>query len=285
MTNERRWLHFGLSHWEFFSHSSLVISHSPMLLTADRRSASPLARAASFVLALALLGLVCFAAFYFLDYRWAWRPVWDYRALFWQGWLATLAISALAIPLSIALGLAFALARRAPLLPLRDFARLFVEITRGTPLLVQIYFYWYIFGQQLSRDYRFLAGALILASFSGAYISEVIRAGIESVGRSQLESARAIGLTRGQTYRHVIFPQALRQVLPPLAGQCASIIKDSSLLSVLGLGEFTQAAGEVTSFTYSAFESYIPVALGYLVLTLPISLWTQRLEASAHFET
>ncbi|HYR57971.1 MAG TPA: hypothetical protein VEO95_05060, partial [Chthoniobacteraceae bacterium] len=101
-----------------------------MLLTADRRSASPLARAASFVLALALLGLVCFAAFYFLDYRWAWRPVWNYRALFWQGWLATLAISALAIPLSIALGLAFALARRAPLLPLRDFARLFVEITR-----------------------------------------------------------------------------------------------------------------------------------------------------------
>ena len=100
-----------------------------------------------------------------------------------------------------------------------------------------------------------------------------------------MESARAIGLSRAQTYRHVIFPQAIRQILPPLAGQCASIIKDSSLLSVLGLGEFTQAAGEVNSFTYSAFESYLPVALGYLVLTLPISLWTQRLENRARFET
>jgi polar amino acid transport system permease protein len=257
---------------------------SALLASADRPT-SPLARTISFLFALALLGLVCFAAFYLLDYRWAWAPVFRYRALFVQGWLATLAISALAIPLSILLGLVFALARRAPLLPLRDAVRIFVEITRGTPLLVQIFFYWYIFGQQLSRDYRFLAGALILAAFSGAYLSELIRAGIESVGRSQLESARAIGLTRGQTYRHVIFPQAIRQILPPLAGQCASIIKDSSLLSVLGLGEFTQAAGEVNAFTYSAFESYLPVALGYLVLTLPISLWTQRLETRARFET
>lgn len=255
------------------------------LLATEHHDVRPGARVASFAVALVLFALACFAAFYFLDYRWAWKPVIAYRALFWQGWLATLAISALAIPLSIALGLLFALARRAALLPLRDLARLFVEITRGTPLLVQIYFYWYIFGQQLSRDYRFLAGALILAAFSGAYISEVIRAGIEGIGRSQLESARAIGLTRAQTYRHIIFPQAFRQLLPPLAGQCASIIKDSSLLSVLGLGEFTQAAGEVTAFTYSAFESYIPVALGYLVLTLPISLWTQRLEKRAHFET
>lgn len=255
------------------------------LLAPERGAVSTLARTTSFILALALLGLVCFGAFYFLDYRWTWQPVWNYRALFWQGWLATLGISALAIPMSITLGLIFALARRSPLLPLRDFARIFVELTRGTPLLVQIFFYWYIFGQQLSRDYRFLAGALILASFSGAYISELIRAGIESVGKSQLESARAIGLTRAQTYRYVIFPQAIRQILPPLAGQCASIIKDSSLLSVLGLGEFTQAAGEVNSFTYSAFESYLPVALGYLVLTLPISLWTQRLENRARFET
>ena len=255
------------------------------LVTPERGSVSAPARIVSFLVALALLGLICFGAFYFLDYRWAWRPVWNYRALFWQGWLATLGISALAIPLSIGLGLIFALARRSPFLPLRDFARLFVEITRGTPLLVQIFFYWYIFGQQLSRDFRFLAGALILAAFSSAYISELIRAGIESVGRSQLESARAIGLTRGQTYRHVIFPQAIRQILPPLAGQCASIIKDSSLLSVLGLGEFTQAAGEVNSFTYSAFESYLPVAVGYLLLTLPISLWTQRLERRTRFET
>ena len=242
-------------------------------------------RALSFLLALALLGGVCAGAFALLDYHWSWQPVANYWRLFWNGWLATLAISALALPVSCAIGLAFALARRSRFLPLRDVARIYVELTRGTPLLVQIYFYWYIFGQALSRDFRFAAGALILALFSGAYLSEIIRAGIESVGKSQLESARAIGLTRVQTYRYVIFPQAIRRILPPMAGQFASIIKDSSLLSVLGIEEFTLAAGQVSAFTATAFESYVPVALGYLILTLPISLWTRSLEARTRFET
>ena len=242
-------------------------------------------RAASFLAALLLLSLVCFGAFWLLDYHWAWKPVWKYRELFWQGWLATLGIAAMALPLSCAIGTLLALARRCPVLPLRDAARIWVEVTRGTPLLVQIWFYWYVFGQALSRDHRFAAGALILSAFSAAYISEIVRAGIEGIGASQLESARAIGLTRAQTYRHVIFPQAIRQILPPLAGQFASIVKDSSLLSVLGIAEFTLAASEVNSFTFSAFESYLPVAAGYLVLTLPISLWTQRLEQRLRFET
>jgi polar amino acid transport system permease protein len=256
-----------------------------LLLADDRQPASALGRTVSFALALALLAGICTGAFSLLNYHWAWQPVLNYRRLFWDGWLATLAIAGLALPLSCALGLVFALARRSRLLPLRDFARIYVEITRGTPLLVQLFFYWYIFGQALSRDFRFLAGALILALFSGAYISEIIRAGIEGISQSQLESARAIGFTRAQTYRYVIFPQAIRQILPPLAGQFASIIKDSSLLSVLGIAEFSLAASQVNAFTYSAFESYLPVALGYLILTLPISLWTQSLENRARFET
>ena len=250
-----------------------------------RRSAGWGLRQASFALALLLLSAVCWGAFWLLEYRWDWSAVWSYRALFWRGWLATLGIAALALPLSGLVGLCLALARRAPWAPLRDAARIWVEITRGTPLLVQIWFYWYVFGQDLSRDHRFVAGALILSLFSGAYVSEILRAGIEAVGRSQLESARAIGLTVGQTYRYVIFPQALRQSLPPLAGQSASIVKDSSLLSVLGIAELTQAAGEVNAFTFSAFESYIPVAIGYLLLTLPISLWSQRWEKRVRFDT
>ena len=251
----------------------------------DRAPASPLARAASFALALGLLSLVCSGALAALSYHWSWGPVWDFRRLFWNGWLTTIGIAALALPLSCLLGLAFALLRRSSFLPLRYVARIYVEITRGTPLLVQIYFYWYIFGQQLPRDSRFLAGAVILSLFSGAYLSEIIRAGIDGVGRSQLESARAIGFTRVQTYRYVIFPQALRRILPPFAGEFASIIKNSSLLSVLGIEEFALAAGTVSSQTYSYFESYLPVALGYLLHTLPISLWTQSLEKRARFET
>ena len=119
---------------------------------------------------------------------------------------------------------------------------------------------------------------------TGAHLIDP-RAGIDGVGRSQLESARAIGFTRAQTYRYVIFPQALRRILPPFAGEFASIIKNSSLLSVLGIEEFALAAGTVSSQTYSYFESYLPVALGYLLLTLPISLWTQSLEKRARFET
>ena len=256
-----------------------------LLLAADRHPSPAWARALSFVLAFLLLAGICAGAFALLDYQWNWRLAASYWRVFWDGWLTTLAISALALPMSCLVGLLFALARRSPLMPLRDFARLYVELTRGTPLLVQLFIYWYAFGQRLSTDYRLFTGALILSLFEGAYISEILRAGIEGIGASQLETARAIGFTRGQTYRYVIFPQALRQSLPPLAGQFASIIKDSSLLSVLGISEFSLAASQVNSITYTTFEIYLPVALGYLILTLPISLWTQQLEQRARFET
>ena len=126
---------------------------------------------------------------------------------------------------------------------------------------------------------------LALSLNYGAYMSEIIRAGIESVGESQLESARAIGFTRSQTYRYVIFPQALRLTLPPMAGQLVSLIKDSSLLSIIAVNEFTQSARDVNSATYSTLESYLPLAFGYLILTLPISIWTHRLEQRMRFET
>src|SRR6185312_12000045 len=151
-------------------------------------------------------------------------------------------------------------------------------------LLVQLFIYWYVFGQTLSRDFRFTAGALVLSLFESAYISEIIRAGIESIGQSQLETTRAIGFTNAQTYRYVIFPQAIRQILPPLAGQFVNIIKDSSLLSVLGIAEFSLAASQTSASTATAFECYLPVAVGYLILTLPISLWTQWLEKKQRFE-
>ena len=239
----------------------------------------------SFLLALALFGGICAGAFALLNYEWHWQQAGGYWRLFKDGWLTTLGISALALPLSCLIGLLFALARRSPWLPLRDFGRIYVEFTRGTPLLVQIFIYWYSFGEKLSTDYRLVSGALILSLFEGAYISEIFRAGIESISASQLETARALGFTRGQTYRYVIFPQALRQTLPPLAGQFANIIKNSSLLSVLGIAEFSLAASQVNSITTTTFEIYLPVALGYLILTLPISLWTQRLEQRARFET
>lgn len=152
------------------------------------------------------------------------------------------------------------------------------------PFLVLILLIWYGILDKASLD-RFLTGMIILALFSGAYLAEIFRAGIESVGKSQWESARAIGLTTLQTYRYVILPQALRRVLPPMTGQFASIIKDSSLLSIIGITEFTNRAQGVFSATYAGLESFIPLGIGYLILTIPISLITRRLHKSLAFDT
>ncbi len=180
-----------------------------------------------------------------------------------------------------------ALGQRSFFLPLRYFAKVLVEVVRCTPLLVLILLFWYGFGGvfQIGNEYRFVAGILILTLFESAYISEIMRAGIESVGKTQIESARAIGLTRTQTYRYVIIPQAARQVMPPLVGQLVSLIKDSSLLSIISVNEFTQSAQQVTSITYSSLETYLPLAAGYLVLTIPISLWSRWLERRFKYET
>ncbi|MEO6740093.1 MAG: amino acid ABC transporter permease [Chthoniobacteraceae bacterium] len=245
----------------------------------------PATRVLSFASALALVIGIIVAALLTLPYHWNWSPVWKYRQLFTDGWLATLGISALALPLSCVLGLLFALARRSAFLPLQYFSRIYVELTRGAPLLVQIYLYFYVFANALHIQSRYVVGPLILAAFTGAYISEIIRAGIEGVGKSQLETARAIGLTTRQTYRHVIFPQAIRQILPALAGQFVSLVKDSSLLSIISIAELANAASNVNSFTLTPFESYLPLAFGYLIITLPISLWTQSLEQRAKFDT
>lgn len=150
---------------------------------------------------------------------------------------------------------------------------------------MQILVFFYVVADAFGVSDRYLVGVITLSLFAGAYISEMIRAGIESVGDSQMESARAIGLTRAQIYRYVVFPQAFRQTIPPLAGQFASIVKDSSLLSIIAVSEFTLNAQEVNAFTYSTLESYLPLAIGYLAITLPISLLSRRLEKKFRYAT
>lgn len=231
-----------------------------------------------------LIGFIVYAALWRLTSHDGWTSVWGYRELFWKGWLGTLGLASAALVMSTLFGLLLAFGRRA-WLPVRALCVVHVEVIRGTPLLTQILILYYGVFHFVGLENRTLASLLILSNFAGAYLSEIIRGGIESVGASQLESARAIGLTTAQTYRFVIFPQALRQVLPSLAGQFASLIKDSSLLSIIGFEELTQNAQQVASFSFSTLESYVPLAAGYLVLTLPISLWSRWLEKRSHFQT
>jgi polar amino acid transport system permease protein len=242
-------------------------------------------RAANAGLALLAVSLVFYFSFQHLAYHLRWSSIYPYRQMFLDGWLTTIGLSAAALVGSTLLGLCSALAQGSRFLPLRSLGKIYVELVRGTPLLVQILILFYVVADAFGVQNRYLVGVLTLSLFSGAYISEIIRAGIESVGRSQWESARAIGLTRAQTYRYVVFPQALRQSLPPLAGQFVSLVKDSSLLSIIAIQEFTQSAEMVNSRTFSTLECYLPLAVGYLILTLPISLWTRQLEKRHKFDT
>ena len=239
------------------------------------------------VLVYGSLGVVmaAFCVFFLVGSTRRWEAVWDYRMVFFAGWLMTLQISAVALVLSFLVGVVAALGRRSEFLPLRGLSAIYIEVVRGMPFLVLLLFLFYVVADRLQWHDRVAVGVLGLSLFAGAYIAEIVRGGIGVVGDSQLESARAIGLSRWQTYRYVIFPQAFRHALPALAGQFASIIKDSSLLSVLGISEFTYAAQQANSATFSTLECFLPLAVGYLVLTLPVSALSREFERRMHYLT
>jgi polar amino acid transport system permease protein len=215
---------------------------------------------------------------------WNWGTLSEYRQLFLQGWGNTLAISVAALFLSSVLGTLTALGSTSRILPVQHLCRAYITLIRGTPLLAQIYILFYVVAHAVGIENRFWSGVVALSLFSSAYIAEILRASMNAIAASQLESAAAIGLTSAQTLRHVILPQALRTVLPPLAGQFVSLIKDSSLLSIIGINELTQNAKNVASYTFSNFESYLLLAVAYLCLTLPVSLLARQLERRVHYD-
>jgi len=239
----------------------------------------------SLILVVLLLAAVFWFGFSRLGYRFAWDTIYNYRINFLKGYGTTLLLSLFALLLSLVLGILFGLGQSSTILPLRYLSRFYVELVRGTPLLVQILIFFYVIANAAGLNNRFIVGILIMALFSGAYIAEIIRGGVESIAASQLESARSLGFTPTQTYIHVIFPQVITRILPSLAGQLASLIKDSSLLSVIAIKEFTMAAREMNANTFSTMEAYIPLAVGYLLLTLPISRLTRYLEKRFSYET
>jgi len=212
------------------------------------------------------------------DYNFNWQSIYEYKQKFINGFLTTIYISFFALISSVLVGLFFAYGQHSKIILLRFFSRFYIEIIRGTPLLVQILVFFYVIAANLGLNNRYVVGVAILAIFSGAYVSEIIRAGIFSISKDQFETARSLGFSVFQSYRYIIFPQAYKRIIPALTGQFASIIKDSSLLSIISINEFTLSAQEVNSYTFSTLESYIPLAIGYLLLTYPISHYAKSLE-------
>lgn len=251
----------------------------------DPRRLLPAAKALSFLLALSVLATAMLLAFAALDYRWDWEPIWRNRSKFLQGWTVTLVLSVASLALSLVIGSVTALACSSRILPLRYLFKVYVELTRGAPLLAQVLIYNYVVATAIGVNSRYLVGIVALSLFGGAYIAEIFRAGIESVGKSQLLSAQAIGLTPYQTFKHVILPQAARRSLPALAGQFANLIKDSSLLSIIAISELTLNFQEVNATTFKAFEAFVPLVVGYLILTLPVMQLSRHIERQLRFDT
>ncbi|OEC40944.1 ABC transporter permease [Pseudomonas sp. 1D4] len=201
---------------------------------------------------------------------------WAAGPLLWGLW-TTLWISVLSGALGLVIGLFTGLCRLSQNPTLRDLSTVYVELVRGTPLLVQLFIFYFFIGTVLNLSREF-AGVAALALFTGAYVGEIVRAGVQSIARGQNEAARSLGLTGGQSMRYVILPQAFKRVLPPLAGQFISLVKDTSLVSVISITELTKSGREAITASFSTFEIWFCVAALYLLINLPLSQIANRLE-------
>lgn len=208
----------------------------------------------------------------------------SFRVNLVNGFLMTVSLSLGSLLVSLSIGMLSAVGQGSKILIFRYLSRLYVAFIRGTPLIMQIYLFFYIIGTAFGIENRFLAGVLILSLFEGAYISEIIRGSLLSIERSQLEAAKAVGFTKKQTIRYVIVPQLFARTLPALTGQFASIIKDSSLLSMIAVIELTQTMREISATNFKLFECYLFLGLLYLCLTLPVSFISHALEKRFHYE-
>lgn len=212
----------------------------------------------------------------------------------------TVSVALIAYAASVAFGLVLGLLRSSPVRPLRELATFYIELVRGLPMLVILYYIAFVGTPVLAGMLNFLFSPLIAAhwmppvqgrSFDfvtravlaltlgyGAFIAEIFRAGIESVPRGQVEAAYALGLSRGQTLRRIVLPQAIRNVLPALANEFVAMVKDSSLVSVLGVQDITQLGKVYAASTFKFFETYNAVAFFYLCITVSLSMVVRALE-------
>lgn len=189
----------------------------------------------------------------------------------------TIKVTILSFALALVLGTLISLTRISRFAPIRFISKIYVDVIRGVPLLVQIFFIYFGLGRVLNLD-RFLAGVIAIGVCYSAYLAEIIRAGIQSVSRGQYEAALSLGMTFPKTMRFVIFPQALRVIIPPSANEFIASLKDSSLVSIIGLRELTRAGREYYSQYFVDFQTWLVVGLIYLALTLSLARLVAWLE-------
>ena len=222
-----------------------------------------------------------------LGYNWQWyrvpryilsfaegRPVWGPLM---QGVAITCRITAISLALAFIFGLTAALGRLSDSFLARALSRGYLEVIRNTPLLVQLFFIYFVMGPVLDLS-RFASAVLALSLFEGAYASEIFRAGIVSIHRGQWEAAYSLGLGTPDTYRFVILPQAIRRILPPLTSQAISLVKDSALVSTIAIYDLTMQGQAIIAETFLTFEIWFTVAAIYLIITVILSFTVNFME-------
>ena len=195
-----------------------------------------------------------------------------------QGFLVTIMITIGALLVGLPLGLVFALARLADVRVLRWPAIACIEIIRNTPFMIQVFLIFYVLPFYGIRMPSWLVGIVSLGIFSSVYYAEIVRAGIESVPRGQMEAARATGMSYARGMRHIVFPQMLGFVLPPTANQTLSLVKESAILSTITVSEMTYTALRIQGETFSPFEVFLMIAALYWLLNEVIATAIRHLE-------
>ncbi len=202
-----------------------------------------------------------------------------------QGVPVTVGVTLIAMVTGVVLGLVLALMKMSRIKVLTALASLYIEIIRGTPLIVQALIMAYGLPQLLQSSgisfrwpYLIIPAVIVCGLNSAAYVAEVIRSGIQAVDKGQMEAARSIGMTKGQAMKLIVIPQALKIVLPAFGNEFVSLIKETSVLSYVGVVEILRKGTLWNAATFNTFEAYIGVALVYMLLTIPTSKLVKRLE-------
>jgi His/Glu/Gln/Arg/opine family amino acid ABC transporter permease subunit len=194
-----------------------------------------------------------------------------------KGALLTVFFSATSEVIGIIIGLTTSMIRVTRIKVLSQLAVVYVDLFRGTPLLMQIIFIYYALPYLGINLPAIVAGIVALSVNSGAYVSEIFRAGIESIDKGQTEAARSLGLSYMQAMRYVVIPQTIKRVLPPLTNEFVALIKDSSLLSVIAIAELMRTAKEMMSWKMNP-SSLTAAAIIYLIITLPLTRYVSYME-------
>ena len=217
--------------------------------------------------------------------RFDWKGIIDFLPQLGTGLYYTLLISIVGLLIGFALGVIFGMGRVSKNKIIYGLSTVYIEIIRGTPVLVQAI--WIFFALPLIIGFSLdsiVAGIIVIAINSGAYIAEIVRGSVESIAKGQMEAGRSLGLNSGQTMRHIIWPQALKRMIPPLGNQFIISIKDTSLLSVILVPELIFQGRLIAANHFNAVEIYTAVAVFYLMITLSLSIILRIIERRLNVE-